>query len=294
MPAARAIRADAPLSSFSIAPSGSEVAAACPDGRIRVWSVEDGRLLRSWAPGDPPTPFLLYLGDRLIAAGSPGRAVLLDAASGARLASWPTPALTEASAAVDGALLAGAGADGKVRLWKPDGTLARTLAAPGLSEITAVAVAPGGRRIAVGAADADLRVFDAASGALERVIDLTMAPFALDFSTDGRSLAAGCADGRVMLWDAATGEPGASPGRHALAVQAVCFSPDGKRLASATASVNPATAEAEARVFDRTLGTELSTPLGVSRWNAIGFAPSGRPFLVDVHAETLSIRDLAS
>ena len=72
------------------------------------------------------------------------------------------------------------------------------------------------------------------------------------------------------------------------------LSPDGKRLASATASVNPATAEAEARVFDRTLGTELSTPLGVSRWNAIGFGRSGRPFLVDVHAETLSIRDLAS
>ena len=217
---------------------------------------------------------------------------VLDATTGARSASWSVPELTWAAAAPDGSLLAGACVDGTVRLWKPDGTPVRTLSAPGLSEITRVAVSPRGH-IAVCPTDGDLRLFDAKTGAVERVLDLTMAAFALDFSPDGRTLATGCADGQVALWDVATGQAKAHLGRYAIGVGSVRFSPDGKRLASAGVSANPDTAQAEARACDLATRKETSVPLGVSKWNAVGFTPGGRPFAVAIHAETISLWDLA-
>jgi WD40 repeat protein len=290
---ARTLRAEAPISDFSLSPSGSEMAATLRDGSIRVWTLA-GERRAAWAPGEPPTPWLLYLGERRILAGGPGFISVLDAATGARSVSWTVPELTGAAAAPDGSLLAGAGADGRVWLWKPDGTLLRTLEAAGLVEITRLAVAPGARRIAVGATDADLRLFDAATGRVERTIDLTMAPFALDFSADGRTLAAGCADGTVTLWDASSGRLKATLGRYPLGVGAIRVSPDGKRVASASVSSNPSTAEAEARLCDLAAPRETSTPIGVSTWNAVGFAPDGRAFVAVIRGETVTLTDLAS
>ena len=293
MPAARTIRAEAPLSDFSISPSGAELVGAFADGQIRVWSV-GGDLLRSWPAADPPTPFLMHFGDRRLVAGGPGHLTVLDALTGARSASWTIPELVHASAAGDGSIVAGAAADGSVLLWKPAGTLQRTLSAPGLSEITRVAVSPRGDRVAACPTNADLHVFDVATGGVVHVIDLTMAAFALSFSPDGGTLAAGCADGQVTLWNVASGRLEATVSRYALGVDTVLFSRDGRRLASASVSANPNTAEAEARVCDLATRREASTPLGVSSWNAVGFDPDGRAFTALVSAQTITLLTLAS
>jgi WD40 repeat protein len=287
------IRAEAPLFDFSISPSGDELVGSLQDGRIRVWSVA-GELRRSWPAGDPPSPFFLHLGNERLVTGGPGHAEVLDLTSGRRSASWKIPELVHAAAAADGSLVAGAAADGTVPLWKPDGTLVRTLSAPGLAEIVRVAVSPRGDRVAVSPTSADLHVFDVATGRRLQVLDLTMAGFALAFSPQGGTLAAGSADGRVTLWNVASGKLESDLRRFELGVEAIAFSPDGRRLASASVSRNPLSAEAEARVFELASGRMSATPLGVSRWNRIAFGPDGRPFTALIEAETVTLRELSS
>jgi WD40 repeat protein len=285
------IQAEAPLSDFTLSPSGSEIAAVLRDGRIRVWSVA-GEALRSWPANDPPVQWILYAGSSRLVAGAAGSMMVLDASSGKRLASWSSADVQGAASTPEGELIAGACGDGSVRLWKSDGTAVRTLRAPGLAEITRGALSRGGRRIAVCGTDADVRLFDARTGAVEHVLDLTMTSFALDFSPDGGTLATGGVDGSVTLWDAESGRVTATLGRYSIGVGAVRFSADGKHLASSGLSINPATAEAEARVCDLATRKESSMPLGVSTWNAVGFSPDGKPFVVDVHGQTLTLREL--
>ena len=287
------IRAEAPLSDFSISPGGAELVGSLPDGRIRVWSVA-GELLHSWPAGDPPSPFLMHLGNRRVVTGGPGHAEVRELDSGRRSASWTIPELVHAATCADGSIIAGAAADGTVPLWKPDGTLVRTLSAPGLAEIVRVAVSPRGDRVAVSPSSGDLHLFDAGTGRVLHVLDLTMAAFALAFSPQAGTLAAGSADGRVTLWNVASGKLESDLRRYELGVEAIAFSPDGRRLASASVSRNPASAEAEARVCELASGRTSGTPLGVSRWNRIAFGPSGRPFAALIEAETVTLRELSS
>jgi WD40 repeat protein len=286
---ARTIEAEAPLSDFSIAPSGAKIAALLKNGKIQVWSI-DGTLRDSWPAGDVPKEGILYAGDSRIVAGTPGGMTVFDAASGARIRSWEAADVQWAAASADGGLVVTACGDGTVRLFGLDGS-ARSFREKNLTEISRVAVSRGGERIAAGGTDADIRLFDARTGAVEHVLDLAMASFALDFSPDGRTLAAGAADGTVALWDAASGEVTGTLGRYQTPVGAVRFSPDGRLLVGTGLSMNPATVEAEARVCDLATRKETAMPLGVSRWNAIGFSENGRPFIVDVRKQTISIRE---
>ncbi len=293
MAAARTIQAEAPIADFALSPSGSEIAAVLKNGKIQVWSVA-GAPLRSWPASVPPVEGLLYAGDNHIVTGATGTLTVLEAATGARLASWSAADVQGVFAPASGELIAVVLGDGTVGLWKLEGTAVRTLRAPGLTEITRVALSRGGERIAACGTDADVRLFDGKTGAVAHVVDLAMTSFALDFSPDGRTLAVGSVDGRITLWDAQTGGAKTELPRYPVGVGAVAFSPDGVRLASTSVSINPATSEAEARVYDLASRKETSLPLGVSKWNAIGFAPDGRPFVVDIRAETISIRDLTS
>jgi WD40 repeat protein len=57
--------------------------------------------------------------------------------------------------------------------------------------------------------------------------------WAVDFATDGRLLASGGGEGAVKLWDPATGEERARLTGHTGTIEAVAFSPDSTKLATA-------------------------------------------------------------
>ena len=138
----------------------------------------------------------------------------------------------------NGSVLAAAGGApgqfGEAALYDPiQGRLIRTLGAA-TDQMLALCFSPDATRVAVGGADNAIRVYDAASGKEELVIqqhaDWVMA---LAFSRDGRRLASASRDRSARVYDAKTGELETSYNEHGAPVLAVEFDEDGQRVFSA-------------------------------------------------------------
>ncbi|WP_051467021.1 WD40 repeat domain-containing serine/threonine protein kinase [Actinomadura oligospora] len=181
---------------IAFSPHNRVVALACTDGKVRLYSVPDGRAV----------------------------ATLTGPAKRAMGVAWSTRDR-----------IAAAGQDGGF-LWDSSGRLVTRLARkdkyPG--ELYSTAFAPDGRMVATCGADQFVRLYDGVTGA--RIADLgTPSATSVAFSPDGRTLAVGeygGTDGNmVRLWNVQTRtELAQLPGHKS--VTAVAFSGDGRRLAS--------------------------------------------------------------
>lgn len=99
----------------------------------------------------------------------------------------------------------------------------------------ALAVAPGGKLLAVTGNAGQVLVFDAASGKAVARADLVSIVWAAAFSPDGERLVVGLHDGTARVLDAATGKELAELAGHGAAVQAVAFGPAGDRVVTGSA-----------------------------------------------------------
>src|SRR5262249_36848070 len=125
------------------------------------------------------------------------------------------------------------------QLARAPATALMALAGGHRAVVTALAFDPIGRRLATGAADGSVAVWDLATnravvgckGHTDRVTGVA-------FSPDGKLLATCSADRTVRLWAPPTGKELPWPGRTpSEAAWGLAFSPDGKRLAVATGGV---------------------------------------------------------
>ena len=104
----------------------------------------------------------------------------------------------------DGAWLATAGSDARVRLWDPASGALRAALAPDRSWIESLAFSPDGRLLVAGAIPGGVHVWtldeDGAPAPRAVLVTGRGAVRAVTVCPDGRWLAAGADDGRVHLW----------------------------------------------------------------------------------------------
>lgn len=188
------------LYSAVLSPDGKTLATASYDKEIHTWDVATGKLLSS----------MLGHNDAVFSA---------------------------AFHPIHGRMLASASGDRTVKLWDvATGQRLDTFSQPA-KEQNSVAFSPNGKFVAAGGVDNRVRVWSISDTGKEGTNPILYARFAHEapvlkvlFSPDGRLLVSSSQDLRIKVWETQTFTPVALFDRQPDWMNAMCFSPDGKRL----------------------------------------------------------------
>jgi WD40 repeat protein len=219
---------------------GSKLATGGEDKKARVWDAETGQLLLTLAGHTASLASVAFdpEGHRLVTASYDGTARIWDLSPDREWLTLPIAGIVGRVAfSPDGSMLAvGAGWDGDVGLWDTtSGNPALHLDGEGhTAPVFSSAFSPDGALLATCAQDTTTKIWDAATGKLQRTLsEHSDIVFDLVFSPDSTFLATSGREGKVTLWDAETGEVVSTYRPRYSTLRALAFSPDGSRLAAA-------------------------------------------------------------
>jgi hypothetical protein len=274
----------------AFSPDGRLLASAADDGRVRLWEVETGTLVRTLTG---------HIGGYGVAF-SPNGKLLASAGMDTKVRLWEVETgklvhtltgyggrMTGVAFSPNGKLLAFTGNDKLVRLWKvATGKPVHKLTDRYLIVAGGVAFSPDGHLLAAARNDKAVRLWDVATGAPVRtVIDDPGTLSCVAFSPDGHLLAGAGNDKAVRFWEVATGTLVRTLAGHTGTVWGVAFSPDGTLLASA--------GDDEAvRLWEVATGTLVRTLIGHAHtvWG-VAFSPDGTLLASAGEDETVRLWD---
>ncbi len=228
------------ISDLGFSPDGVCLAAVGRDKMVRMWKVEDWKLVaESSGHGDWIRTLSFRADGKLLAtAGSDqtvrfwsvgqNHALKLD-----RVMSNHTGTVRSVVFSPDGDFLATGALDGEVAIWDlRDGRQQARWKHP--EAVRSVAFSPDGSLLATSCDDRNIRLWEARKR--QDVLSRhghAGGVYGLGFSPDGRMVATGGHDHSVRVWDVETGRQIHTITSHSDMVFGVAFSPDGKLLATA-------------------------------------------------------------
>jgi serine/threonine protein kinase len=244
-------------------PDGKKIASASADKTVHIWNATS------------KTPVLIYRNH--------------------------SKAVSAVAWSLDGTRIVSGSWDTTVQVWHVQ-TGRKLLTYRGFSkEVSCVAWSPDGRYIACGSWDSTVQIrqaesgnrpytFSGHSGPVHAVAWSPITPFSS--KVDGRRIASasGAAvdvdvDNTVQIWNALTGDDILIYRQHFYFVNAVAWSPDGKKIASASADTN-------VQVWNVATGGNILTYRGhSSKVNAVAWSPDGKKIASASADRTVQIWD---
>ena len=184
------------ISSLSFSPDGSQICAGSHDGKIRIWLLNTGDLLKK-----------------------------LEGNKGALWTVTYNPS---------GDLIAGAGTDKIIRIWDVNsGKLIKNFEGHE-RDIWSLSFSPDGTLLASSGSDNSIRIYDMATGNnIKTIKEHTQAVISVAFSPDGKLLASGGDDKTVNIWDTQNWTLIRSLKGENECIYSVAFSPDNATILTA-------------------------------------------------------------
>jgi WD40 repeat protein/serine/threonine protein kinase len=219
-----------PVQALAFSPDSRMLATGSEDGTLRLWEVDSGASMHEFDGFDGYAVAWIPDGRRVVTGGSDATAIIWDAQAGEPLE-----------------ILSG-----------------HTLA------IKQVAVDPTGAIVASTSWDNTLRIWDGESGAPLRTIEEDMEnSLALAFAPNGEGLAVSTVSA-LRVWNVDTGIQEAARLGHVGTIQAIAYSPDGSRIATAAA-------DRTVKLWDAVPRDEPPTLMGhEAPINSVAVSPDGR------------------
>ena len=222
---------------------GQQMVSSGADGSVVVWDVKTGEQKKTFSQHASvvwDAEFVAEPADAAIVSGSDDETLKLWnlVQSGRELQTFVghQGTVRGVSLSPDGQLIASAGSDRTVRLWKMDGPLPTSLVAHDLHKVWTIQFSPDGRHFATAGGDGLLKLWRTADLSLVRSHPTHKGSQSIQFSPNGQLIAAaGRNNGKnntVEIWNVESGEKQHQLLGHDNVIRTVAFGPDGETMAS--------------------------------------------------------------